>query len=64
MDATAPIDTKYPVVFGHTLVEANLNPFKKVLLEKFKVENHTTVIGSVVATHAGPGAYGVAYISK
>lgn len=64
MDTTAPIDPKYPVVFGHTLVEANLNPFKKVLLDKYKVENHTTVIGSVVGTHAGPGAYGLAYISK
>lgn len=64
MDATAPLDPKFPVVFGHTLVEENLNPFKKILLEKFKVENHTTVIGSVVATHAGPGAYGIAYISK
>lgn len=64
MDATAPLDPKYPVVFGHTLVEENLNPFKKILLEKYKVENNTTVIGSVVATHAGPGAYGVAYISK
>ena len=64
MDTNDPIDTKFPVVFGHTLVEENLNAFKKVLLEKYKVENITTVIGSVVGTHAGPGAYGIAYISK
>ena len=64
MDTSDPLDPKYPVVFGHTLVEENLNPFKKVLLEKYKVENITTVIGSVVGTHAGPGAYGIAYIAK
>ena len=64
MDTTDPLDAKYPVIFGHTLVEENLNPFKKVLLEKYKVENHTIVIGSVVGTHAGPGAYGIAYFAK
>ena len=64
MDTTDPLDAKYPVIFGHTLVEENLNPFKKVLLEKYKVENHTIIIGSVVGTHAGPGAYGIAYFAK
>jgi DegV family protein with EDD domain len=64
IDTTDPLDPKYPVVFGHTMVEENLNAFKKVLLEKYKVENVTTVIGSVVGTHAGPGAYGIGYISK
>lgn len=64
MDTTDPLDPKYPVIFGHTLVEENLNPFKKVLLEKYKVESQTIVIGSVVGTHAGPGAYGLAYFAK
>lgn len=59
------IDTSHFVAFGHTADQAKMDELKDYLLPKVPEINHLEgVIGSVIGTHAGPGATGIAYITK
>lgn len=55
--------TKY-ICVGYTGSIDNLNPFLQYAEGKIDLTNHlTSPIGSVVGTHAGPGACGIAYFT-
>ncbi len=55
----------YPMVFGHADAPDEIDVIKSSLDGLYtKSMAVTTSIGSVVGTHAGPGAAGIAYISK
>lgn len=57
-----PMDTSLPVVFGHTdapEVMAECEDFFRALIPDMDIRE--LEIGSVVGTHAGPGAAGLAY---
>lgn len=59
------ISSDYEVALGHSNAPDALDGFEKYLsslLKKRKIERCN--IGSIVGTHAGPGACGIAYIAK
>lgn len=59
------IDTNYSVVYAHSMAEASLEPFKEMIQEKYEIKESSTVgIGSTVGTHVGPGAVGIAFVTK
>lgn len=58
-----------PVIFGYTGVAKDhleqAEAIKEHIVEKYNLENlNTYPIGSVIGTHAGPGAYGFAFLQK
>lgn len=58
-------DEKYVIDFGYTKIIKNLENFKASCIPNFELgEAWTREIGAVIGTHVGPGAFGVAYISK
>ena len=68
IEATGGVDYEKPVLLGYTGTE-------DTLLQKFMEETadfwadhpgqlRSTIVGSVVGTHAGPGAVAVAYFKK
>ncbi len=62
------VDFEKPVLLGYTgLSDALLQKYiddSKTLWENAKSELNTTIIGSVIGTHAGPGAVAVAFFAK
>ncbi len=62
------VDFDKPVLLGYTgLSDALLQKYiedSKALWADSKTELNTTVIGSVIGTHAGPGAVAVAFFTK
>ncbi len=59
------IDTNYSVVYAHSMAEASLEPLKEMIQEKYEIKESSTVgIGSTVGTHVGPGAVGIAFVTK
>ena len=63
--ADEPVDTSLPVSFGHSDQPAVMAECEAYFLERIPgmqiVEGD---IGSVVGTHIGPGAVGIAYFTK
>ena len=62
------VDFDMPVMLGYTgLSDALLNKYiedSKALWENSRTELNSTIIGSVIGTHAGPGAVAVAFFAK
>lgn len=62
------VDFEKPLLLGYTgLSDVLLQKYiedSKALWENSKTELNTTVIGSVIGTHAGPGAVAVAFFKK
>lgn len=59
------IDTNFPVSFGHVGALESANRLFELCNEKCGItESFVQEIGPVVATHAGPGAYGFACVTK
>ena len=60
-----PISSDYCVTVGHANVPENCKAFEEYMGDLLKKrEVHTQAIGSIVGTHTGPGAVGLAYIKK
>ena len=55
-----------PVVYGYTgNLSDNIEVFKEQADEKYNLEGTNIYrIGSVIGTHAGPGAFGIAFLQK
>lgn len=61
---THPPDTRYPIVFGHTLAPQLLNELYELIQGVELGTRYVCEIGCVIATHSGPGCIGYAYIPK
>ena len=60
-----PISSDYCVTVGHANVPENRKAFEAYMSDLLKNrEVHIQDIGSIVGTHTGPGAVGLAYIKK
>jgi len=68
IQAAGGVDFSKPVLLGYTgLDDSLLRKYMKdsaSLWEEYKQELRTTIIGSVVGTHAGPGVVAVAFFAK
>lgn len=63
--AKEPISADFSVTVGHAAVPKTRNDFMEFMgAELKKREVHKLDIGSIVGTHTGPGACGLAYIRK
>lgn len=62
----ASIDPDYPMIFGNADCAEAMLQFKDFCKAKGILAKQTTTmeIGSVIGSHAGPGAFGVAWIKK
>lgn len=59
------IDTDYPMVITYTYNQENMRNFEDYLMDKgIKYDWQYGEVGSVISTHAGPGAVAVAYLVK
>lgn len=59
------IDERYPVMLGCTGRRAAVEPFIRYITQNLHLNKPVLrIIGSVVGTHAGPGACGIAFFSK
>lgn len=60
-----PISSDYCVTLGNANVPENCKAFEEYMGDLLKKrEVHVSSIGSIVGTHTGPGAVGLAYIKK
>ncbi len=60
-----PISSDYCVTLGNANVPENCKAFEECMGDLLKKrEVHVSSIGSIVGTHTGPGAVGLAYIKK
>lgn len=59
-------DTEYPIIFTHSQSPESMEDLKKVILPAVGEEAIVldAEVGSVIGTHAGPGAAGLAYIAR
>ena len=58
-----PVDTRYPVVFGHSRCQETMEAYRDKVTEALGIRDHVEEeLGAVIGTHAGPGCYGLAYI--
>lgn len=59
------LDSSGPVIYGYTGDSRQCELFKEEADEKFKLnDTNYYPIGSVIGSHAGPGAFGIAFLSK
>ena len=59
------VDYSRPIAFGHTCAPEEMEKWKAFILPKIpKCDSIDGYIGSVVGTHVGPGATGIAYFVK
>ncbi len=59
------VDPAYPMVFGHSNAPEGAQALRELLAEHMDTGDiPLQMIGSVVGTHAGPGASGVVYVRK
>jgi len=59
------VDYSRPIAFGHTCAPEEMEKWKDFILPKIpKCDSIDGYIGSVVGTHVGPGATGIAYFVK
>ena len=61
---THPPDTRYPIVFGHTLAPGLLSELMEMVRGVKFGATYVCEIGCVIATHSGPGCIGYAYIPQ
>jgi len=60
-----PISSDFSVTIGHAAVPKTRDDFIEYMSAELKKrEIHKLDIGSIVGTHTGPGACGLAYIRK
>lgn len=60
-----PPDPDYLVVFGHTNAPASLRETVAFFTKEYDIKDYVEAdIGTIVGTHVGPGAAGIAYIAK
>jgi DegV family protein with EDD domain len=60
-----PPDPDYLVVFGHTNAPAALRETVAFFTKEYDIKDYIEAdIGTIVGTHVGPGAAGIAYIAK
>ena len=59
-----PPDTRYPIVFGHTLAPHLLDELNELIKDVELGARYVCEIGCVIATHSGPGCIGFAYIPE
>lgn len=59
-----PPDTRYPIVFGHTLAPHLLDELNELIRDVELGIVYVCEIGCVIATHSGPGCIGFAYIPR
>lgn len=58
-------DTRYPIVFGHTLAPALVEELLNMVRDTVDVSSvYICEIGCVIAAHSGPGCIGFAYIPR
>lgn len=58
------LDTRYPFMLGYTGQRQAIEPFYRYVTEKMHLpEPPVSMIGSVIGTHAGPGACGIAFFA-
>ncbi len=63
--AASPPDPDFPVIFGHTNAPDALRQTVDYLTKEFCLTDYLeSDIGTIVGTHVGPGAAGIAYIAK
>ena len=61
------IDKNYPVAFGNANAPASMESLYEVINKNFDIDERNVVksgICSAIGTHAGPGAVGIAFVSK
>lgn len=59
------IDDRYPIGVGYTGHRHGLEPFMRFVTQNLHLEKPLEfAIGTVIGTHAGPGACGIAYFRK
>ena len=59
------VDPSYPMVFGHSNAPEGAQSLRELVSAEMDTgESPLQLIGSVVGTHAGPGASGVVYVKK
>lgn len=68
---STPMDEDYDVIFAHAHAPEAVNEFKRILAEDGLFPDQARLarckvleIGSVVGTHTGPGALGIAWVKK
>ena len=60
-----PIDTDWPVLFGHSNDEERGKAFMEETKEKYSIKNCSLIpVGCVIGTHSGPGAIFITYVAK
>lgn len=65
IDKKTGFDTNAPIVYGYTANSKQCKILKEKIDEKYNLSNTKMYpIGSVIGTHAGPGAYAVGYLCK
>ena len=65
IENTRGIDMAYPVYFGYTGIENQCGKLMQRMQETYGISQTVlSPVGSVVGTHAGPGAYAVAFVGK
>ena len=65
MEEDFQLDSSMPIYFGHTMAEKDADILKAKIAEKYKIIGGQLIsIGSVVGTHAGPGAIAVVFFNK
>ncbi len=63
METEGPDEHKY-VFIVHTDNEPAAEELTEYVRERFHIEPHTQIMGPVIGSHVGPGAFALGYISK
>ncbi len=63
LEKEGPDEHKY-VFIVHTNNEPAANELTEYVRERFGIEPHTQIMGPVIGSHVGPGAFALGYISK
>lgn len=65
VEASGGIDQEYPVSIGYTGQRHGIEPFMRYVTQNLHLQKpFLSAIGTVIGTHAGPGACGIAFIKK
>lgn len=65
IDKFGGVDEAWPVIVGYTGQRKGVEPFARYVVQNLHLQKPLIYpIGTVIGTHAGPGACGIAYFSK
>lgn len=65
IDTAGGIDETWPVLVGYTGKRSGVEPFARYVTQNLHLQKPLLMpIGTVIGTHAGPGACGIAFFSK